>query len=106
MSDLAFLDPQRPPLLRTSLGAVLRRHRLAQGRTLADVARAAKVSMPYLSEVERGRKEVSSEVLAAVCAALRVELSDVLTEVGRDLAVRRRAERPLRRGGDVRLLAA
>jgi transcriptional regulator with XRE-family HTH domain len=90
MSELAFLDPQRPPLLRTSLGAVLRRHRLDQGRTLADVARAAKVSMPYLSEVERGRKEASSEVLAAVCAALGLELADVLTEVGRALAPARR----------------
>jgi transcriptional regulator with XRE-family HTH domain len=77
---------RRPrPLLRTLVGDVLRRHRLAQGRTLADVARAARVSMPYLSEVERGRKEASSEVLAAVCDALRVELGDVLAEVGRGL---------------------
>jgi transcriptional regulator with XRE-family HTH domain len=73
------------PLLRTSLGEVLRRARLAQRRTLADVARAAKVSMPYLSEVERGRKEVSSEVLAAICEALRIDLPDVLAEVGRAL---------------------
>jgi transcriptional regulator with XRE-family HTH domain len=56
---------------------------------LAEVARAAKVSLPYLSEVERGRKEASSEVLAAVCDALRLELADVLTEAGRDLAARR-----------------
>jgi transcriptional regulator with XRE-family HTH domain len=77
---------QRPrPLLRTKLGDVLRRMRLDQGRTLADVARHARVSMPYLSELERGRKEASSEVLAAVCDALRVELADVLAEVGRDL---------------------
>ncbi len=58
------------PLLRTMLGDVLRRTRLEQGRTLADVARSARVSMPYLSEVERGRKEASSEVLRsgdAVC---------------------------------------
>jgi transcriptional regulator with XRE-family HTH domain len=73
------------PLLRTLLGEVLRRHRLAQRRTLADVARDARVSMPYLSELERGRKEASSEVLAAVCDALRIELSDLLTEAGRDL---------------------
>jgi transcriptional regulator with XRE-family HTH domain len=96
MSEVA-----RPrPLLRTTLGGVLRRTRLEQGRTLADVARAARVSMPYLSEVERGRKEASSEVLAAVCEALRIELSDVLTEVGRDLARERgrvlRFERPAR----------
>jgi len=74
------------PLLRTMLGDVLRRTRLQQGRTLADVARAARVSMPYLSELERGRKEASSEVLAAICDALLIDLSDLLAEVGRDLA--------------------
>ena len=67
---------------------MLRRSRLEQRRTLADVARDARVSVPYLSEVERGRKEASSEVLAAVCDALRIELSDLLAEVGRDLAER------------------
>jgi transcriptional regulator with XRE-family HTH domain len=78
---------QRPrPLLRTTLGSVLRRTRLDQGRTLADVAGKAKVSVPYLSELERGRKEASSEVLAAVCAGLRIELSDLLAEAGRSLA--------------------
>jgi transcriptional regulator with XRE-family HTH domain len=78
---------RRPrPLLRSALGDVLRRTRLAQRRTLADVAAAARVSVPYLSEVERGRKEASSEVLAAICDALATDLSDVLTEVGRDLA--------------------
>jgi transcriptional regulator with XRE-family HTH domain len=88
MADLVFLDPRRRPrpLLRSLVGGVLRRHRQQQGRTLADVARAARVSMPYLSEVERGRKEASSEVLAAVCAALRIDLSDLLAEVWRDLA--------------------
>lgn len=78
-------EPARP-LLRTKLGEVLRRIRQEQGRTLADVAGAAAVSMQYLSELERGRKEASSEVLAALCEALRVELPDVLAEVGRDLA--------------------
>lgn len=73
------------PLLRTLIGDVLRRTRLEQGRTLADVARAARVSMPYLSEVERGRKEASSEVLAAICDALRIELADLLAATGRDL---------------------
>jgi len=90
MSDVAHIGPggreRRPrPLLRKLIGEVLRRRRLEQRRTLADVARRARVSVPYLSEVERGRKEASSEVLAAVCDALRVELSDVLAEVGRDL---------------------
>ncbi|MGH3679489.1 MAG: helix-turn-helix domain-containing protein [Natronosporangium sp.] len=93
MPDPTGLDPgdraqrgRHPrPLLRTMLGAVLRRTRLAQGRTLAEVARAARVSMPYLSELERGRKEASSEVLAATCAALGIELADLLAEIRRDL---------------------
>ena len=91
MADMAYVGPggRRPrprPLLRTLVGEVLRRNRQEQRRTLADVARDACVSVPYLSEVERGRKEPSSEVLAAVCASLRIELSDLLAEVGRDLA--------------------
>jgi transcriptional regulator with XRE-family HTH domain len=95
VSPVSPLSPDRPdrrrPLLRTIVGDVLRRIRLEQRRTLADVARAARVSMPYLSELERGRKEASSEVLAAICAALRIDLSDLLTEVGRELAVQRPA---------------
>lgn len=91
MSDVAYLGPGgrggRPrPLLRKLVGDVLRRHRLQQRRTLADVARAARVSMPYLSEIERGRKEASSEVLGAVCAALLMDLADLVDAVGRDLA--------------------
>lgn len=83
-SPSARVRPARP-LLRTTLGEVLRRTRLAQRRTLADVARKARVSVPYLSELERGRKEASSEVLAAICVALRVELPDLLAEVRRQL---------------------
>lgn len=79
-------DPLRMPLLRTTVGDVLRRLRLEQSRTLADVARSANVSMPYLSELERGRKEASSEVLAALCAALGIGLSDLIELVGHDLA--------------------
>ena len=78
-------ESERQPLLRTMFGEVLRRRRLEQGRTLADVARAAKVSMPYLSELERGRKEASSEILAAICAALGIDLSDLLAEARSDL---------------------
>ncbi len=90
MFDPVVIGPQdgrqrSRPLLRTMLGDVLRRTRLEQGRTLADVSRAARVSMPYLSEVERGRKEASSEVLAAICDALRIELADLLAATGRDL---------------------
>ena len=79
-----YLRPK--PLLRTMLGDVLRRTRLEQGRTLADVARAARVSMPYLSEIERGRKEASSEVLAAICDALSIEIADLLAATGRDIS--------------------
>jgi transcriptional regulator with XRE-family HTH domain len=72
-------------LLRHLIGAALRRARQRQGRTLREVADAAQVSMPYLSEVERGRKEASSEVLAAICRALGLRLSDLLEEVRQDL---------------------
>ncbi|MEV4713754.1 helix-turn-helix transcriptional regulator [Micromonospora sp. NPDC049374] len=79
-------------LLRRVIGAVLRRKRQHQGRTLREVAQAAGVSVPYLSEVERGRKEASSEVLAAICRALGLHLSDLLEEVRDEL---RRVERRL-----------
>jgi transcriptional regulator with XRE-family HTH domain len=77
--------PRTRPLLRTALGEVLRRTRLDQRRTLADVAEAARVSMPYLSELERGRKEASSEILAALCGALGLDLSELLAGVRREL---------------------
>jgi len=67
-------------LLRHVIGATLRRIRLDDGRTLREVSRAANISMPYLSEVERGRKEPSSEILAGICAALGLTLVDLLTE--------------------------
>lgn len=86
----AMIGPREParrsrPLLRAMIGEVLRRTRLEQRRSLADVSRSARVSMPYLSEVERGRKEASSEILAAICDALHISLSDLLAGVGRDL---------------------
>ncbi|MDQ1702557.1 MAG: hypothetical protein QOF57_1809 [Frankiaceae bacterium] len=68
-------------LWRDALGASLRRLRLRQGRTLRDVSAAARVSLGYLSEIERGRKEPSSELLAAICTALGLTLSDVLFDV-------------------------
>jgi transcriptional regulator with XRE-family HTH domain len=73
-------------LLRRMLGDVLRRHRLRQSRTLREVSVAAGVSLGYLSEVERGRKEASSELLEAICGALEVSMSEVLREVSDDLA--------------------
>jgi transcriptional regulator with XRE-family HTH domain len=68
-------------LLRTQLGNSLRGHRLRQRRTLRDVSGAARVSLGYLSEVERGQKEASSELLASICDALELELADLLAEV-------------------------
>ena len=68
-------------LLRQLLGDVLRRLRIRQGRTLREVSASARVSLGYLSEVERGRKEASSELLAAICAALDTPLSQVFREV-------------------------
>jgi transcriptional regulator with XRE-family HTH domain len=68
-------------LLRHLLGDALRRLRLRQGRTLREVSATARVSLGYLSEVERGRKEASSELLASICDALGAPLSQVLREV-------------------------
>jgi transcriptional regulator with XRE-family HTH domain len=74
-------------LLRTQLGHTLRGHRLRQRRTLRDVSGAARVSLGYLSEVERGQKEASSELLASICDALELELADLLAEVSLELRV-------------------
>ena len=73
-------------VLRTIIGDELRARRLDQGRTLRDVSGAARVSLGYLSEVERGQKEASSELLAAICGALDVPMSDVLRSVSDKLA--------------------
>ena len=74
-------------LLRHLLGDVLRRLRVRQGRTLREVSGAARVSLGYLSEVERGQKEASSELLSAICTALGVSLSHVLREVSDGFAL-------------------
>jgi transcriptional regulator with XRE-family HTH domain len=73
-------------LLREAIGAGLRRARTARRRTLRDVSRRARVSLGYLSEIERGRKEPSSELLAAICDALGIALPDLLTEAARAMA--------------------
>ncbi|WP_280253355.1 helix-turn-helix domain-containing protein [Nocardia abscessus] len=73
-------------LLREAIGDSLRRARLAQNRTLREVSTSARVSLGYLSEVERGRKEASSELLAAICEALDVPLSRVLWDVSTIMA--------------------
>ncbi len=68
-------------LLRTHIGQQLRVARVSQARTLRDVAGQARVSLGYLSEVERGQKEASSELLNAICTALNLSLSQVLLGV-------------------------
>jgi transcriptional regulator with XRE-family HTH domain len=74
-------------LLRQLLGDALRRLRLRQGRTLREVSASARVSLGYLSEVERGQKEASSELLAAICGALGTPLSQVFREVSDNFAL-------------------
>ncbi len=72
-------------LLRHAIGHVLRRIRLERRLTLRDLARDSRVSVPYLSEIERGRKEVSSEILATVCRVLDLSLAELLDAVSREL---------------------
>ena len=74
-------------VLRREIGDVLRDARQRQGRTLREVSSAARVSLGYLSEVERGQKEASSELLGSICEALAVPLSLVLREVSDRVAV-------------------
>ena len=88
-------DPSATPvygkkmiLMRQAIGEELRRRRNEQGRTLRDVSRDAQVSLGYLSELERGQKEASSELLAAVCNALDTPLSSLLAGVSTEVARR------------------
>ncbi|MCT1459106.1 helix-turn-helix domain-containing protein [Aestuariimicrobium sp. p3-SID1156] len=76
----------KPILMRELLGESLREARFAQGRTLRDVSMQARVSLGYLSEVERGQKEASSELLVSICSALDVPLSQVLSTVSDKVA--------------------
>lgn len=97
------LEHTREPLLRDLVGGILRRTRREQRRTLADVATDARVSTAYLSEVERGRKEASSEVLAAVCEALGMRLVDLVERAWAELALALAAQEEGRR---VRVLSS
>jgi transcriptional regulator with XRE-family HTH domain len=78
------------PVLRQVVGETLRGLRMRQRRTLREISADARVSLGYLSEVERGQKEASSELLAAICGALDVELSELFQQVS---AVLRREEK-------------
>ncbi len=73
-------------LLREAVGSSLRAARTEQSRTLRDVAREARVSLGYLSEVERGQKEASSELLNAICDALGLQLSTLMSDVTLQIA--------------------
>lgn len=80
------LSPVRPrvePLLREMLGLALRRHRHRRGATLRDLALESRVSLAYLSEIERGQKEPSSEILSAVCGALDITVLDLVGDAQR-----------------------
>lgn len=82
-------DPHTPdapePLWREITGRVLRRHRHERGERLIETARRAGVSSQYLSEIERGRKDASSELLAAVAGAVDLSLLDLTREVADEL---------------------
>ncbi|MDU0477903.1 helix-turn-helix transcriptional regulator [Staphylococcus chromogenes] len=87
-ADRAVAVAQPEPLLREALGAALRAFRADRGITLRELAEASSVSPGYLSELERGRKEVSSELLASVCHALGATVADVLIEAAGSMAMR------------------
>ncbi|MCL8027313.1 helix-turn-helix domain-containing protein [Nocardioides bruguierae] len=74
-------------LFRRLLGDVLRAHRVERGLTLRQVSQEARVSLGYISEIERGQKEASSELLASLCGALEVPLSSVLRSVSDAVAL-------------------
>jgi len=83
------------PVLRQVVGEILRGLRLRQRRTLREVSASARVSLGYLSEVERGQKEPSSELLVAICGALDVPLSVILSVVSEKLRIHEKIVMPL-----------
>lgn len=86
--NIRFAKAVQPaPVLREELGEVLRAVRRRQNRTLREVSAEAQVSLGYLSEVERGQKEASSELLAAICKALGIPMALLLREVSDRIAV-------------------
>lgn len=82
-------------ILRQVIGGELRRLRLEQGRTLREVSGSAQVSLGYLSEVERGQKEPSSELLNSICGALDTPLSHLLANVTMEVAKQEVANKPM-----------
>lgn len=84
------VETVKPLLVRELIGETLREERGLQGKTLRSISKSARVSLGYLSEIERGQKEASSELLAAICAALDVPLSVILSLVSEKLALHER----------------
>ena len=78
-------------LLRSHIGGALRRARITQGRTLRQLSREASVSLGYLSEIERGQKEASSELLSSICEALELSIPNLLLEVARSMQMQLQA---------------
>ena len=93
-------------LFRRLLGDVLRSARMQRGMTLRELSAEARVSLGYISEIERGQKEASSELLASLCAALDVPLSEVLHDVSSLVAVEEAAALPVASGPEVVASAA
>lgn len=85
----------KPVLMRELMGEILRAERAEQGQTLRQVAAQAGISLGYLSEVERGQKEASSELLAAICQALQMPLSELLARVSDRMAMAESRLRPV-----------
>ena len=85
-------SPAKQVLVRELIGESLREERVGQSRTLREVSKAARVSLGYISEIERGQKEASSELLASLCSALDLPLSDVLRDVSDAVAVEELAQ--------------
>jgi transcriptional regulator with XRE-family HTH domain len=83
---MRLTPPLKQVLVRELIGESLREERMAQAKTLRAVSQSARVSLGYLSEVERGQKEASSELLAAICSALDVPLSVILNLVSEKMA--------------------
>ena len=93
-------------VFRRLLGDVLRARRMQRGMTLREVSAEARVSLGYISEIERGQKEASSELLASLCAALDVPLSEVLQDVSSLVAVEEATSVDVTAGPDVVASAA
>ena len=84
---MRLTPPLKQVLVRELIGESLREERVSQGKTLREISKSARVSLGYLSEVERGQKEASSELLASICSALDLPLSVVLNVVSEKMAI-------------------